>query len=207
MLYRLVRKWFQPKLYQFDHCQEQLKLIQQLSADLRSPSKGIIATSASLYNFLTQEYRPFVLTDHLLATGVELATYTPNSMNLATFLEDVQQLSEERYAAIYKSMVTHYPIANRFFLDWYDGDDEINLVMTKYMPLIIEMFLFYQEGYAEEIHDDLYQKALVRINKLERQYPGIPDFVAHKDYRALVSEILQILTALYTINLRSLGEI
>jgi len=207
MIQRLMRKWFKPKLYQIDHCQEQLKFIEQVFADLRSPSKGIVPTSASLYNFLTKQYKPFALADYRDATGVGVTTYTPNSSSLLSFIEDAEQFSEERYAAAYKSLASHYPIADRLFLDWYDGDAEISEVLMERVPVFLEVFLFYQRDTNEEIQDTLYQSQLARIKKLERQYPGIPDFVANKDYRALVSEVLQILTALYTINIRSLGEI
>jgi len=207
MLQGLLGKWLNTVAYQKSQCEKQLDLIEQLSADLRSASKGIVPTSASLYNFLTSIYQPFVLRDYSLLQGVEVRTYTPNSMSLAAFVGELGDFVEARYTATYKRMPDHFTIANRLFGDWYDGDVEINQVMMEFMPVALEMFLFYQEGYASEMNDDLYQKKLVRMKSLEKRYPGLPDFVQHPDYRALVSEILNILTALYIINLRSLGEI
>lgn len=215
MLFAYFNKVFNTKAYQKKLNAERLEYVLGMKDALYSASKGVMVTSRSLYNFLKHEYEPFSLKEFKDMNGVSLVTYSPHSTGLLDFVRDIRTLNNAQYLEAIKSMGDHFVISTKMFGDWYDNDGSINETIGM-MEDVVSTFLFYHD--EDDVDQDdpdtfigeesavAYEHRVKEMDKLNRRYPGLYDFVQLKDYHNLVVEILNILVALYTINLRSLGE-
>lgn len=194
---------------------DRLQRVVEIKDDLYSPSKGIVSTSQSLYNFLKYEHEPFSLKEFSDMLGVTMTTYSPNSSELLELMRQIQSYNSSQYLNTIKSIPEYMAFNPRLFGDWYDNDDSINQTLG-IMEDVLKTFLYYQKddfiGHKEDTSEffgitlEKHQQEVQEMEKMNRRYPGLYDFVQIKDYHNLVVEILNILMALYTINLRSLGE-
>jgi len=147
--------------------------------------------------------------------GVTMTSYSPNSEELLELMRQIQSYNTSQYLNTIKSIPEYMEFSPRLFGDWYANDDSINQVMGM-MEDVIKTFLYYQQddfiGHVEDsstFYGVTLEKHQLEVHEMEtmnRRYPGLYDFVQMKDYHNLITEILNILMALYTINLRSLGE-
>lgn len=194
---------------------ERLEHLNEIKDSLYSPSKGIISTSQSLYNFLKHEHEPFSLKEFSNMLGITMTTYSPNSSELLELMRQIQSYNNTTYLNTIKSIPEYMSFNPRLFGDWYDNDDSINQVMGM-MEDVLKTFLYYQNddfiGHEEDTAAHFgvtlleHEQEVHEMEKMNRRYPGLYDFVQIKDYYNLIVEILNILMALYTINLRSMGE-
>lgn len=215
MLLKFFNRVFNTVAYQKKLNAERLEYLQAIKDDMYSPSKGIVSTSQSLYNFLKCEHEPFSLKEFSDMTGVTMTTYSPNSGELLELMRQIQSYRSQQYLNTIKSIPEYMEFNPRLFGDWYDSDDSINQAIGM-MEDVIETFLYYlKDDYIGQQEDDgkffgvaleKHQLKVDMMEKMNRRYPGLYDFVQMKDYYNLMTEILNILMALYTINLRSLGE-
>lgn len=215
MILKFFNRVFNTVAYQKKLNTERLEYLQAIKDDMYSPSKGIVSTSQSLYNFLKYEHEPFSLKEFSDMTGVTMTTYSPNSGELLELMRQIQSYRSQQYLNTIKSIPEHMEFNPRLFGDWYDNDDTVNQAIGM-MEDVIETFLYYlNDDYIGHKEDDgkffgvaleKHQMKVDRMEKMNRRYPGLYDFVQMKDYYNLMTEILNILMALYTINLRSLGE-
>jgi len=185
-----------------------LTTLLKIRGQMHSATGGIHSVSASLYNFINNDYVPFSLIKFSDAYGVYIDVAAPSSSELIDFSDIICHYSQYEYGHVVKDMKSYFEREIRLFGDWYDGDETINTFVQEYLLNLLTMFLRTRmlETENDNLLDADYQKVIEWVEKNTKRYPGLVAFSESTDYRVLLSDALNLLIALERITLRSLGE-
>lgn len=187
---------------------EQRKLLINSKEDFYKPNGGFVNTFTVLYNFLNEEI-DLSLDNYDLITGIEMTSYTRNTIEFCALIDDCLMLPEDQFIARYKAIHEHFELDNRYLGNWFDNSDLVKNGLAK----MSELCRYYQhivclDHNAENSHeiDNYTYLAISRYTTMmDRKYPGLITFIGSKDFVTLMNECINILIALLSVKIRGFG--
>jgi len=220
LLSLLLKRFFNTSGKSLKVLNEQHDYLIDLKDQLFSPKKGLVYVSSSLYNFLTNDYKPFSLKKFDVTTGVKLTTYCKTSTAFNDLVYDCLHMGQIHYDAKYNNIPTFFGDSQmKFFGDWYDNDESINEIFEVLLPALLGVYNYTQKHPVINENDYIPTEPLTEMNcthsdyvknaglieRMKRQYTGVESFIERKDLVTLVNEALSVLITLSELTIRGLG--
>lgn len=215
-----MRDWFRKfKLRkEIKRVEKIIKHLEDIQNESKSSRMSFADVSTLLYNFIDKTHQGFLAEDLRYLSGTTLKVRSRTSTDFETFFMSLDEYDQLRYRTEVGSYAGNFPIEERYFGDWYDGVNGINVILNNRLPRMLLVYIYsnkYRNTFVMEENlvaenteftsEDIEKDAAIVKNVL-LQSPGYEYFTEHRDLKAVVDECLSIFIAAYSVKLRGLRE-